>query len=146
MHRTRPQTIGYALTDSPVGLAAWITEKLMSWTDPRSELSADAILDNLMLYWLPRTAASSARLYWESLHDVTRWLEGPLEPARPRRHARRLHRVSLRAPTPVATLGRAALPQHPSTGTSPTAAATFLPWKLPELFVDEVTRFFALVR
>ena len=33
-----------------------------------------------MFYWLPRTAASSARLYWESLHDVTRWLEGPLEP------------------------------------------------------------------
>ena len=38
-HRTRPQTTGYALTDSPAGLAAWITEKLMAWTDPRSELS-----------------------------------------------------------------------------------------------------------
>jgi epoxide hydrolase len=37
-------------------------------------------LDMLMLYWLPRTAASSARLYWESLGDVTRWLEGPLRP------------------------------------------------------------------
>jgi hypothetical protein len=45
MQRTRPQTIGYALTDSPAGLAAWITEKLMSWTDPRSELSSDTILE-----------------------------------------------------------------------------------------------------
>ena len=55
VHRTRPQTIGYALTDSPAGLAAWITEKVMSWSDPRSELSPATILDNLMLYWLPRT-------------------------------------------------------------------------------------------
>ena len=44
----------------------------MSWTDQRSELSPDSVLDNIMLYWLPRAAASSARLYWESLHDVTR--------------------------------------------------------------------------
>jgi pimeloyl-ACP methyl ester carboxylesterase len=79
-HRTRPQTIGYALADSPAGLAAWITEKLRAWSDPRHPLSRDAILDNLMLYWLPRTGASSARLYWESLGDVARWLEGPLEP------------------------------------------------------------------
>jgi hypothetical protein len=79
MQRTRPQTIGYALTDSPAGLAAWITEKLMSWTDPRSELSSHTILDNLMHYWLPHAAASSARLYCESLHEVTRWLEGPLD-------------------------------------------------------------------
>ena len=79
-HRTRPQTIGYALADSPAGLAAWIGEKLRGWTDPRYPLSRDAILDNLMLYWLPRTGASSARLYWESLDDVDRWLTGPLEP------------------------------------------------------------------
>jgi pimeloyl-ACP methyl ester carboxylesterase len=43
MHRTRPQTTGYALTDSPAGLAAWYVEKLVSWTDPRSELSPDAV-------------------------------------------------------------------------------------------------------
>ena len=63
-HRTRPQTVGYALTDSPAGLAAWIGEKLDSWTDPRTPIPEDRILDMLMLYWLPRTAASSARLYW----------------------------------------------------------------------------------
>jgi epoxide hydrolase len=78
--RTRPQTVGYALTDSPAGLAAWIGEKLDAWTDPRTPIPEDRVLDTLMLYWLPRTPASSARLYWESLSDVTRWLEGPLEP------------------------------------------------------------------
>jgi hypothetical protein len=83
-HATRPQTIGYALVDSPVALAAWIVEKFLAWTDndghPEDAVSRRAIVDTLMLYWLPRTAASSARLYWESLGDVTRWLEGPLEP------------------------------------------------------------------
>lgn len=68
---TRPQTLGYGLTDSPVGQAAWIYEKLRAWSDcdgdPLSIYSRDEILDNIMLYWLPGTAASSARLYWESL-------------------------------------------------------------------------------
>ena len=68
---TRPQTLSYGLSDSPAGLAAWIYEKFYAWTDncgePESALSRDAILDNIMLYWLPGTAASSARLYWESL-------------------------------------------------------------------------------
>ena len=67
-------------TDSPAGLAAWVGEKLDTWTDPRTPIPEERILDTLMLYWLPRTAGSSARLYWESLGDVTRWLEGPLEP------------------------------------------------------------------
>ena len=68
--RTRPQTVGYGLVDSPAGLAGWILEKMWAWTDntgsPFDALSRDAILDNLMLYWLPATGASSARLYWES--------------------------------------------------------------------------------
>jgi pimeloyl-ACP methyl ester carboxylesterase len=68
--RTRPQTIGYGLVDSPVALAGWIFEKMWAWTDnqgsPFDALSRDAILDNIMLYWLPATGASSARLYWES--------------------------------------------------------------------------------
>jgi pimeloyl-ACP methyl ester carboxylesterase len=75
---TRPQTIGYSLTDSPSGLAAWISEKVDGWSDPRSAISLDSQIDNLMLYWLPRTGASAARLYWESLRDVGRWLFGPL--------------------------------------------------------------------
>lgn len=67
---TRPQTLGYGLTDSPVGQAAWIYEKIHEWTDHDSDCEAllgrDAILDNIMIYWLSRSAASSARLYWES--------------------------------------------------------------------------------
>jgi pimeloyl-ACP methyl ester carboxylesterase len=78
-HATRPQTIGYALADSPVALAAWILEKFWAWTDPESSLTRDELLDNLMLYWLPRTGASSARLYWESISHVNRWISGPVE-------------------------------------------------------------------
>lgn len=67
---TRPQTIGYSLVDSPVGLAAWILEKVYYWTDndgsPWDALSMDQVLDDIMLYWLPATGASAARLYWES--------------------------------------------------------------------------------
>ncbi len=67
---TRPQTLGYGLVDSPVGLCAWITEKFWAWTDhdgdPTSALTRDQMLDNVTLYWLTASAASSARLYWES--------------------------------------------------------------------------------
>jgi epoxide hydrolase len=74
---TRPQTIGYALTDSPAGLCAWIAEKLWAWTDHPGDLgqvlTADQVLDNITLYWLTGTAASSARLYWQSIAQVTKW-------------------------------------------------------------------------
>jgi pimeloyl-ACP methyl ester carboxylesterase len=68
---TRPQTVGYGLVDSPAGLCAWIIEKFWAWTDcdgdPANVLSRDEMLDNVMLYWLPATGASSARFYWESI-------------------------------------------------------------------------------
>jgi len=71
---TRPQTLGYGLVDSPVAQCAWIVEKLWAWTDcdghPENVLTRDEILDNVMLYWLPGTGASSARLYWESYRDI----------------------------------------------------------------------------
>jgi pimeloyl-ACP methyl ester carboxylesterase len=67
---TRPQTLGYGLADSPVGQLAWIVEKFWAWTDcdghPENALSKDEMLDDVMLYWLTNSAASSARLYWES--------------------------------------------------------------------------------
>jgi pimeloyl-ACP methyl ester carboxylesterase len=66
---TRPQTIGYALADSPVGQAAWIYEKFYAWTDnkgdPESALARDDMLDVITLYWLTNTGASSARIYFE---------------------------------------------------------------------------------
>ena len=71
---TRPQTLGYALVDSPVGQAAWIYEKFHGWTDnqgnPEDALSYDKMLDNIMLYWLNASGASSSRLYWESFRDM----------------------------------------------------------------------------
>lgn len=67
---TRPQTIGYALNDSPVGLAAWMYDKIAQWTDsdgqPERVLGRDAILDDISLYWLTGTATSAGRFYWEN--------------------------------------------------------------------------------
>jgi pimeloyl-ACP methyl ester carboxylesterase len=67
---TRPQTLGYGLADSPVGQAMWIYEKFKEWTDnhgnPEDALRLDSMLDDISLYWFTDTAASSARLYYES--------------------------------------------------------------------------------
>ena len=66
---TRPQTIGYSLVDSPVGLAAWIYEKFATWTyndgDPENVLTRDEMLDDISLYWLTGSGASAAQIYWE---------------------------------------------------------------------------------
>lgn len=74
--RTRPQTVGYSLVDSPSGLAAWILEKFWAWTDcdghPENVLDRDELIDNLMLYWATETGASSARIYWESFGSIKR--------------------------------------------------------------------------
>jgi pimeloyl-ACP methyl ester carboxylesterase len=73
---TRPQTIGYGLSDSPVGQMAWILEKYWAWMDcdghPENVLTKNELLDNIMLYWCNASAASSARLYWESFNDLSR--------------------------------------------------------------------------
>ncbi|HEY5117721.1 MAG TPA: hypothetical protein VIJ00_19525 [Nakamurella sp.] len=74
---TRPQTIGFALNDSPAGLGAWIAEKVWSWSDHRGDLeeviSRDQQLDNVSLYWFTGSTASSARLYRESIAQVSAW-------------------------------------------------------------------------
>ena len=82
---TRPQTLGYGLADSPSGQMAWIVEKFAFWMDceqngirhPENVLTKDQLLDNVTLYWATNSAASSARLYWESfnapnLNPITR--------------------------------------------------------------------------
>jgi len=71
LQSTRPQTLAFALTDSPVGQLAWIVEKFREWTDPARPLPEDAVnLDQLLtdvtLYWLTGTAATSAHLYYEN--------------------------------------------------------------------------------
>lgn len=67
---TKPQSLTYAQSDSPAGLAGWVLEKFVAWVDHRGDiydvLSRDQLLTNLMLYWLPNTVNASARLYYES--------------------------------------------------------------------------------
>jgi pimeloyl-ACP methyl ester carboxylesterase len=146
-HATRPQTIGYALVDSPVALCAWIVEKFWAWTDcnghPENALTRDQLLDNLMLYWLPRTGASSARLYWESVAQVNRWISDvvddtidvptgcsifPKELQRPSRRWAERRFVDIRHWNELARGGH------------------FAAFEQPELFVDEVRAFSRLVR
>jgi pimeloyl-ACP methyl ester carboxylesterase len=140
-HATRPQTIGYALVDSPAALCAWIVEKFHAWTD--TVPARDALLDNLMLYWLPRTGASSARLYWESIAQVNEWISGavtdtvdvpvgcsifPKELQRPSRRWAERRFTDIRHWNELDRGGHfAALEQ-------------------PALFVDELRAFFRLVR
>jgi epoxide hydrolase len=78
---TRPQTLAYGLTDSPVGQLAWIVEKFNEWTYPGTELpqqaiDRDRILTDVMLYWLTGTAGSSADMYYENMHG-SNWNQQP---------------------------------------------------------------------
>ncbi|MFG1621949.1 epoxide hydrolase family protein [Kribbella sp. NPDC049227] len=68
-----PQTIGYALTDSPVGQLVWIAERFAQWTDPATPVSDDQMLTDISLYWLTATAASSGRFH----HDAPRGSQQP---------------------------------------------------------------------
>ncbi len=67
---TRPQTVGYLLTDSPVAQLTWLLDKFWAWTDhdgdPASAISSDRMLDTVTFYWLSATAGSSARFYWQN--------------------------------------------------------------------------------
>ncbi|MGH9047799.1 MAG: epoxide hydrolase family protein [Acidimicrobiales bacterium] len=137
---TRPQTLGYGLVDSPAGQCAWILEKFWAWSDtggdPVGALGADRILDNVMFYWLPGAAASSARLYWESFRSG--------------------------APGPVSTpMGASLFPKEifvPSRRWSArrftdirywnelSKGGHFAAFEQPETFVDELRAFFRLVR
>jgi pimeloyl-ACP methyl ester carboxylesterase len=78
---TRPQTLGYGLAESPVGQAMWIYEKFQAWSDnkgdPAEAISVDHMLDDITLYWLTDTAASSARLYYESF--AKEFVRAPLD-------------------------------------------------------------------
>jgi pimeloyl-ACP methyl ester carboxylesterase len=100
---TRPQTIGYGLADSPAALTGWIVEKFHSWTDNDGDLAAvvsrDELIDNLMMYWLPATGASAARIYWESFGK--RNLAPVTAPAGCSIFPKEIHRPSRRWAEPV---------------------------------------------
>jgi epoxide hydrolase len=146
-HETRPQTIGYSLVDSPAGLCAWIVEKFWSWTDcdghPENALTRDELLDNVMLYWLPRTSASSARLYWESMRQV-------------REQFTRANSDLVTVPTGCSIFPKER--QRPSRRWAQKRFTDIRHWnelhrgghfaafEQPELFVNEVRSFFRLVR
>ncbi|HMG43896.1 MAG TPA: epoxide hydrolase [Acidimicrobiales bacterium] len=137
---TRPQTLGYGLVDSPAGQCAWIVEKFWAWTDcdghPENALTRDQMLNDVMLYWLPGTAASSGRLYWESLRD------------------RRLDPVEVPTGCSIFPKEIARLPRSWVEGrfrdlrywNEVDKGGHFAAFEQPELFVDEVRRFFRLVR
>jgi microsomal epoxide hydrolase len=80
---TRPETLAYGLTDSPVGQLAWIVEKFREWTDsserPEDAVDRDQMLTNVMVYWLTKTANSSARIYYEDGKSGQGW--GRQEPS-----------------------------------------------------------------
>jgi epoxide hydrolase len=85
IQQTRPQTLGYGLTDSPVGQLAWIVEKFQEWTDasaklPEEAIDRDRILALVTLYWLTGTAGSSAHFYYEGAADVERAVSGAVPP------------------------------------------------------------------
>jgi epoxide hydrolase len=146
-HATRPQTIGYALVDSPAALCGWIVEKFHAWTDHDGDLESiltrDELLDNLMLYWLPRTGASSARLYWQSMRQVNEWISGAVND-------------SVTAPTGCSIFPKEL--QRPSRRwaekrfldirywNEPSRGGHFAAFEQPSLYLEEVRTFFRLVR
>jgi len=79
IHANRPQMIGYALTDSPVGQLAWAVDRMADWTHGPIEqaLTREQILTNVMLYWTTKTATSAARLYYENMHADAAWGRPP---------------------------------------------------------------------
>jgi pimeloyl-ACP methyl ester carboxylesterase len=137
---TRPQTLGYALVDSPVGQLAWIVEKFWAWTDcdghPENVLTKDEMLDNVMLYWLTASGASSARMYWESFQSF-----GAL--------------TRVETPTGVASFPKEIL-RAPRSWCEPNYNIThwtdmprgghFAAFEQPDLLVGDLRTFFAAVR
>jgi pimeloyl-ACP methyl ester carboxylesterase len=80
IHATKPQTLAYALNDSPAGLAAWIVEKFRTWSDcdgnVERRFSKDQLLTNITIYWATRSINSSMRLYYEQQHNPFRLAAG----------------------------------------------------------------------
>jgi pimeloyl-ACP methyl ester carboxylesterase len=144
---TKPQTVGYALTDSPAGLAAWIVEKFASWTDsggrPETVLTRDEMLDDITLYWLTRTATSSARLYWESFREVGEWFSTATEDTVPVPTGCSIFPKEM--PRPSRRWAARRYPDIRHWG-EPARGGHFAAFEQPELFVEEVRTFFRMVR
>ena len=137
---SRPQTLGYGLADSPAGQAAWILEKFWAWTDcaghPENVLGRDELLDNVMFYWATNSAASSARLYWESFGKT------PADPVRvPVGVAAYPHEIIV----PVRSWMEAEYPDIRHFAEMP-RGGHFAAFEQPQLYIDDVRTFFRLLR
>ncbi|MEU9414471.1 epoxide hydrolase [Streptomyces sp. NPDC048272] len=138
LHRTKPQTAAFGLTDSPAGLAAWIVEKLRGWSDCGGDVerrfTKDEILTNVMVYWLTGTIGSSMRMYRANAAIP------------PPQHARRvevpsgfsLFQGDIVRP-PRAWLERTA---NVVRVTEPARGGHFAPFEEPELYAEELRAFF----
>ena len=140
---TRPQTLAYALTDSPAGLAVWIVEKFRAWSDCGGDLESrftkDQLLTNIMVYWVSGSIGSSIRLYYEAYHDRSFRL-GPNE-----RIEVPTGFAAFREPfgTVRSWAERALNIQHWS---EPPRGGHFAAMEEPELFVEDVRAFFRQLR
>ncbi|MFF3152454.1 epoxide hydrolase family protein [Streptomyces sp. NPDC057910] len=138
MHRTKPQTAAFALTDSPAGLAAWIVEKLRAWSgcegDIERSFTKDEILTNITLYWLTETIGSSMRMYSANAAipptQLTRRVEVP--------SGFSIFQGDVVRP-PRAWLERTA---NVTYVTEPERGGHFAPFEEPELYAEELRAFF----
>lgn len=138
MHRTKPQTAAFGLTDSPAGLGAWIVEKLRAWSDCDGDVerrfTKDEILTNVTLYWLTGTIGSSMRMYHANgaipPEQLTRRVEVP--------SGFSLFRGDIVRP-PRAWLERTA---NAVFVTEPARGGHFAPFEEPELYAEELRAFF----
>ena len=137
MHRTKPNTVSFGLTDSPVGLAAWIVEKLRTWSaDGLASYSMDDILTNLSIYWFTGTIGSSMRMYHANA----------LIP--PEQYARRVDVPSgfSSFPGDIVRTPRAWLERVTNLVryVEPPRGGHFAPYEVPELYAQELRDFFGL--
>jgi pimeloyl-ACP methyl ester carboxylesterase len=76
LQSTKPQTLAYAVNDSPIGLASWIIEKFYAWSDTKgcleNSFTKNELLTNLTIYWVTQTAGSAFRIYFEAMRDMLR--------------------------------------------------------------------------
>lgn len=146
MMTTRPQTVGYGLTDSPAGLAAWMYDKFNQWTysggDAEKSLTRDEMLDDISLYWLTNSAISSARLYWENNTNNF--------------NAKEQHTAEIKVPVAV-TVFPGEIYQAPRSWTERAypnlvyfnvvnKGGHFAQWEEPQLFAEEMRAAFKSVR
>jgi len=136
LHASKPQTLAYALNDSPAGLAAWIVEKFRRWSDCHGNVerrfTKDELLTNLTIYWATGTINSSMRLYYESMRDPGLWGRNPV-PNAMLMSSRDLF------PTPREWVERQA---NPSRYTEIDRGGHFLEWEEPELVAQDIKAFF----